>query len=727
LDRVDGRLKVTGAAAFAAEHPIPRICYAKLICSTIASGSVRGIATDKAVKAPGVIAILTAANASALPERGRAGIAPPAGRVLSLLQDNSVSYNGEPIAVVVAESLEQASYAATLTRITYAPGTSKLDFTAGRIDAHPPKATPQAKPDYSRGDWETGNRAAEVRIDAIYTTPIESHNPMEPHATIAQWEGDRLTVYDATQYVGGVQTTLSKVFGISPELIHVVSPYVGGGFGCKGSMWSHVALAAMAARKVGRPVKLVLDRTEMFAPVGARPRTEQHLILGARRDGSLVSVSHSVLSHTSVIEDFTEPSATVTRMLYACPNMKTQQRLVTLNLGTPTFQRAPGESTGTFALEVAMDELAVALAMDPVELRLRNHADRDPETGKPWSSKSLRECYADAGRRFDWSRRPAAPRSMRDGVDWVGWGMATATYPVNRQKAAASARYLADGTALIRCGTQEIGTGTYTVLTQVAADALGLLTADIRVELGDSSLPSAPVSGGSMTVASVTPAVQAACEDARRKFVTRCLNLPGSIFAGRAAQDLEIEEGWVFERRNPGRRMRVASIVVADSAPLEGNGTTEPGPEREQFGMHSFGAVFAEVRVDAELGQVRVPRIVATYGVGRLMNRKTGLSQLTGGIVWGVGMALLESTEIDTRTGRVVNANLADYHVPVNADIGAIDINVLDETDRYVNPLGAKGIGEIGITGVAGAVANAVFHATGRRIRSLPITADKLI
>jgi xanthine dehydrogenase YagR molybdenum-binding subunit len=717
---------VAGAATFAAEHTLPRLCYARLLFSTIASGSIRTYDTRAMQRAPGVIAVITPDNAPALPEHGRAGVEPPAGRVLSLLQDHTVAYNGQPIGVVIADTPEQAAYAVTLARISYDTQAAQLNFTAAIPAAHAPKPTPQAKPDYSRGDCDAAQAVAEVRVEQTYSTPVEHHNPMEPHATVAWWDADRLTVWDSTQYVSGVQKTLGKVFGMAPEQIHVISPYVGGGFGCKGSMWSHVALAAMAARRVGRPVKLVLERTEMFGSVGARPRTEQHLQLGARRDGTLTAVSHSVLSHTSLLEDFTEPSATVTRMLYACPNLKTQQRLVALNVGTPTFQRAPGESTGTFALEVAMDELAVASGVDPVELRLRNYALREPETGHPWSSKSLRECYADAARRFGWASR-GAPRSMRDGDDLIGWGMATATYPANRMKASAAARYLADGTAVVGTGTQELGTGSYTVLTQVAAEALGLETRDVRLQLGDTTLPEAPVSGGSMTVASVSPAVQAACLKARDALLAHCIAARIAGLTAASTDELMVSGGWIAVRGHPARRVRIAAALVQAPAEISGTATTAPGPERQQYAMHSFGAVFAEVRVDAELGRVRVPRIVGTYGVGRLLNRKTAISQLVGGVVWGVGMALLERSELDEASGRIVNANLADYHVPVHADIETIEIEVVDEVDPYVNPLGAKGIGEIGITGVAAALANAIFHATGRRVRDLPISADKLI
>ena len=420
----------------------------------------------------------------------------------------------------------------------------------------------------------------------------------------------------------------------------------------------------------------------MFGPVGGRPQTEQHIALGAERDGRLVAMRHDVISHTSFMEDFTEPSAMPTRQLYACANVATSHKLAQLNVGTPTFQRAPGESSGTFALESAMDELAYALGIDPLELRLRNYAEADPHTGKPWSSKMLRQCYSDAAARFGWAKRPMKARSLRERHELIGWGMATATYPAHRRPASAMVR--------LRSGTQDLGTGTYTVMTQIAADALGLPPERIDFELGDTLMPPAGVSGGSTTVASVGPAVKAACEQARAK-------KQAAVAAGQPNQVIEAQAH------------------------------AEEGEEKEKFATRSFGAVFCEVRVDEDLGRIRVPRIVAGYSVGRLMNAKLARSQLIGGLVWGVSMALMEETEVDPRDGRIVNANLAEYHVPVNADIGTIDVSFCDENDTNFNPVGARGIGEIGITGIPAAIANAVFHATGRRLRSLPIRLDQLI
>jgi xanthine dehydrogenase YagR molybdenum-binding subunit len=508
----------------------------------------------------------------------------------------------------------------------------------------------------------------------------------------------------------------------------VISPFVGGGFGCKGSAWSHVILCAMAAREVARPVSLVLDRPQMFAPVGGRPRTEQHIVLGAKQDGTLVAVRHAVITQTSMIEDWVEPSAAQTRILYACPNGDTTHRLVRLNLGTPTYQRAPGEASGTFALEVAMDELAAKLELDPVELRLRNYAERTPADGKPFSSKSLRQCYRDGAARFGWSKRTAAPRSMRDG-DWlVGYGMATATYPANRSKAAALATLLPDGSARVRAGTQDIGTGTYTVMSQVAADALGLPVARIRFELGDTTFPQTPVSGGSQTAASVASAVQAACLAVRGKLLAAAADGTDSPFKAADATRLNTEDGWVFAEAEPSRRESYAAVLARHGGtPLEADAETPPSPEARNFALHSFGATFAEVRVDPDFGIVRLQRLHGTYDVGRRLNEKLATSQLMGGIVWAASLALFEDSLLDLASGRVANANLAEYHVPVNADIGEIDVRFVDSEDLHLDPLGVRGIGEIGITGMAAAIANAVHHATGTRVRDLPIRLDALL
>jgi xanthine dehydrogenase YagR molybdenum-binding subunit len=729
INRTDGIAKITGAALYAADHPVAHLAHAVMVTSSIPSGRIKRIDAGAANNVPGVLLIMTHENAPQLPDETKSGkLAPPIGRVLSLLQYDAVHYNNEPVAVVVADTLEHARDAAAQLRIDYALAPAVLDFEQAKDNTHPPEKVLSEATDTRRGDLHAGLLAGSAAIDAVYTTPMANHNPMEPHATIASWEGDILTLHDATQYIMGVRNTVAATLGIPPEKVRVICPYTGGGFGCKGSVWSHVVLAAMAARQVGRPVKLVLDRNQMFGPVGFRPVTEQRLRLAAMRDGRLTASSHDSVSYTSMIEDWVEPCCLATRMLYTSPNQETTHRLARMHLGTPTFMRAPGEATGTFALEAAMDELAYELDMDPVQLRLQNDAEQDPGKNLPWSSKSLRLCYELGAERFRWTRRKRQPRSMREGNALVGWGMASATYPTNRSAAAAVARLLPDGTAIVQTASQDLGTGTYTVMTQVAADGLGLPPERIRFELGDSRFPVAPVSGGSTTVASVAPAVHAAAEALRLKLTGIALADERSPLHGALPDDIGVEDGVLFVRAEPFRRDAMSEIVRRHGGkPVEAQAQAAAGAEKNRYSMHAFGAVFTEVHVDEDLGRIRVPRVVGVYGVGNLMNRKTGFSQLTGGIVWGISLALFEETVIDKRIGRAVNGNLAEYHVPVNADIGSIDVSVVDEDDPHVNPLGAKGIGEIGITGVGAAIANAVYHATGRRVRELPITLDKLL
>jgi len=634
----------------------------------------------KAEHADGVLGVITPRNAPKLPG---------AESRISILQNSNVEYNNQPIGVVVAESYEQAVHAAALIKVRYDFLPSKLDFQSGFVRGYP--GTHNGEPgDLAFGDIDEGLSHAEVRIDQVYRTPIMHHNPMEPHASVAQWDGDRLTIHDTTQNISGHKQKLAAIFGIPAENVHVVSVFLGGGFGCKGEVWSHSVLAAMAARYVRRPVKLVLDRPQMFGPVGARPQTYQHLTLGAGRDGKLTAIRHEVLAHTSYIEDYLESSAFPTRVMYACPNVSTMHRLVQLNLGTPTYARAPGVATGTYAIEVAMDELAYALRMDPLALRQANYAEVDPHSKLPFTGKHLDECYSRGADRFGWSKRNPEPGSMREESSGlrIGWGMATETYPANRRPASALVRMKPDGRVLVACGTHEIGGGTYSMLAQVAAETLGISADRIDVQLGDTLLPEAPISAGSMTAASVTPAVQAAATQLKAKL------------QGRSA--------------NPNDAVEAEAKVAPDEM------------LKQKASPHSFGAVFAEVAVDPELGTVKVRRIVAVYDVGRVINEQTGRSQFIGGIVWGISLALHENTLVDARTGRVANGNLSEYHVPVNADIGEIDVSALNIPDMVFNSVGARGIGEIGITGTAAAISNAVFHATGIRVRDLPITLDKL-
>jgi len=740
IDRVDGKLKVCGRAPYAAEFPRPGLVHAVMVTSTVPSGRIVRMDVAAATALPGVLAILTPMNAPRLPQHGNAAVNPPAGRVLSVLQDDVVSYNLQPVAVAIADTVERAAQAARLVRVVYAPADARLDFQAAKAQAFAPPRANREPTDHSRGDLVAGLDAAAARVDVVYTTPVEHHNPMEPHATIAEWDGDRLTLHDATQNVGGVRTTLARTFAIPPENVTVIDPFVGGGFGCKGSAWSHVVLAALAAKAVGRPVKLVLERPQMFGPVGNRPHTEQALALAVDGQARLTALRHTTLAETSRLEDWVETSSLPARHLYSCANVVSTHRLTRLNIATPTFTRAPGEASGNFALECALDELAYAASVDPLELRLRNYSERDESKSRPYSSKSLRECYRVAADRFGWHRRSAAPASMRDGRWQVGYGMATATYPANRSAAEASVTVLPDGSVVVRSATHDLGTGTYTVMSQVADDAIGVPIARVRFELGDSRFPKAPGAGGSQSAASVAPAVQAAATELRRKLIELAIADPRSFAYGSDPAQITVVDGWLRSASEPpptlgrpladaaGKGEPIAALVARNGGEaLQASAEAKPGPEREQFSMHGFGAVFAEVRVDRDLGIVRVARISTAYGIGTVLNEKLARSQLLGGIVWGIGMALLEESMRDERNGRIVNANLAEYHVPVTADIGEIEVAFVAERDPHVNPLGIKGIGEIGITGVPAAIGNAVFHATGKRIRDLPITLDKLL
>jgi xanthine dehydrogenase YagR molybdenum-binding subunit len=727
ITRVDGKAKVTGQAKYAAEFELPNVAEGVLVTSTIAKGTIQRMDTADAERAPGVLKVMTSFNAMKLPQGGKAAVHPPAGRSLSVLQDNLVRYNNEPIAVVVAETLNQAFYAASLINVKYNAATPALDFEAGFPSAHPGGhgGDPAS---IGIGDVAKGQAQAEVTLDEIYTTPMQNHNPMEPHATIAQWDGENLTVHDATQYISGVKQTLAKTFGIPNDNVRVICPFVGGGFGSKGSTWSHVVLAAMASKTVNRPVRISLERPQMFGPVGGRPQTHQHIVLGAKRDGTLTAIRHDVYTHTSTFEDFTEPSSNLTRMLYACDNITTSQKLVPLTVGTPTFQRAPGEATGTFGLESALDELAEKLQMDPIQLRLKNYAEIDPTNRKEFSSKHLRECYQQGAERFGWNKRQAKPRSVREGNMLVGMGMATATYTANRSAAMCMVRFEKNGRVTVASGTQDLGTGTYTIMSQVAAAVLDLPIAMIDAKLGDSTLPKAPVSGGSQSAASVMPAVEAAAQQARLKLFALMAGDASTPFHGAQPEDLEFKGGKIYLKKNlSGPSVSYASYVSKQSEPIAATASAQPDQDVQQYSLHSWGAVFAEVAVDEKLGMPQVRRVTGVYDVGTLLNEKTGKSQLIGGIVWGVSLALHEGTHIDMNTGRPVNNNLAEYHVPVNADIGEIDVSVLNIPDKKFNPLGARGIGEIGITGASAAVANAIYNATGKRIREAPITPDKLM
>jgi len=718
LNRVDGRLKVTGAAKYTAEVQIRNLAHAVMLCSTIGRGRVVRMDTSQAEHAPGVVGIMTPWNAAKL-----AG----AEDRLTTLQNDKVFYNGQPIAVVIAEELHLAQHAASLVRVQYQAEPPQLDFEGGFPTAFPGHSFQPA--DTSWGDVEAGLAQADVKIDQVYTTPIQHHNSIETHATVSQWEGDHLTIYDTSQDIFGYRAELASILGIPEKNIRVLAQFVGGGFGNKGITWSHMILSPMAAKHVNRPVRLVVDRQQMFGTVGSRPKTHQRLVLGATRDGKMTAIRHQVYAYTSAYDEYMESSAFATRSMYACPNLETTHRLVPLNLGTPCPTRAPGVATGTFALEVGLDELAYELKIDPVQLRLANYTEVDPRLKLKFSQKALRECYLRGAEQFGWSKRPFEPRSMRDGSRLIGWGMGTETYRGTRFPTGAVVRLQADGRVSAGSGTGELGNGMYTIMTQVVSDLYAMAPDLIDARLGDTNLPPAPLLAGSRSTASVLPAVQAAAIDARAKLLNLAVEDPESPVHGAAVDDVDFKNGKIFLKSAPDKSEAFTRLLSRHgSQPIEGNAKVALSREVEQqYSIYSFGAVFAEVSVDPELGNVRVPRIVAVYDVGKVINEKTANSQFVGGIIWGVSLALHEDTYVDERTGRILNANLGEYRVPLNSDIGEIKVSATDIPDPVINPLGARGIGEIGVTGTGAAVANAIFHATGKRFRDLPITPEKLI
>jgi xanthine dehydrogenase YagR molybdenum-binding subunit len=728
-ERYTGRDKVMGKATFVAEFEGPfarkEMLYAYMVQSTVPAGTIVSMDTRKAEAASGVVAVLTPFNAPKLPLPPPK---PPARRSLTVLQDADVSYNGQPIGLVVARSLVEARYAASLIRVKYAETPAKLDWRSHLADARRPKGQTKDPPTNTRGDVAKGMAGGTVMLDETYATPIQNHNPMEPHATLAWWDGEKLNVYDTTQYISGDTTTLAKTFQMPVDFVHVECPYVGGGFGCKGSTWSHVVLTVMAAKVTGKPVKLALERSQMFGPVGARPSTVNHIQMAATSDGKITAIQHDALMNASVLEDFVENSTSPTTSLYMSPNLHVSTKLVEVNYGVSTFMRAPGESTGTAVLEIAMDEMAEKLGMDPLEFRLANYAEKDPSHDRPFTSKNLREAYTQAAERFGWEKRNKTPGQHVEGNDLIGYGMATALYPAGRSPAMATVRILPGGKAWVASGTQDLGTGMYTMMAQVCAATLGIAPTDVTVKLGDSTLPKAPVSGGSQSTASVTPAVQAAAEQAQLKLMEAAIAQQASPLFGRTTASLGARDGRLFVKASPEISDSFAQIIDrAGGKPIEAKGSAAPGESKDSMTSDSWGAVFAEVAVDRDTKMPKVRRIVATYDIGTLMNDKTGINQLEGGIVWGVGFALHEQTHIDAQYGRTVNENFAEYHVPVNADIGMLDVTALNIPDTKFNPLGCRGIGEIGNTGAMAAVANAIYNATGKRVREYPITPDKLL
>jgi xanthine dehydrogenase YagR molybdenum-binding subunit len=721
VDRVDGPLKVTGAAPYPADFGFPEMAHAALVRATVAAGRIRGIESAAAEAAPGVLAVITHRNA---PHLVRGPDTPVWRQPPPPLQDDRILYYGQYIGVVVAETAEQATAAARLIEIDYESAEPLLDLDD-------PRAEVVSNPwelDAHRGDVAAGLASAEVTIDATYTTPDETNNPMGLLATVASWDGDSLTVHDSTQWPHGVRSALAAAFGVPEGGVRVLAPFVGGGFGAGLRVWPHVLLTALAARTAKRPVKLVLTRPEMFTGVGHRTRTSQHITLGADRSGQLTVLDHKAKNSIAIEDDNWEPVAADSAWAYACPNVEVHDEQARLNIPVPTSMRAPGQAQGNFALESALDELSYAAGVDPLELRLRNYAEDQPQLGLPWSSKALRACFEQGAERFGWQARDPRPRSMHDGNWLVGYGMAGVSFFWFQPPCQARASIRADGTAYVRSSATDIGTGTYTVMTQLAAELLGLELDQVQLGLGDTDMPAGGVEGGSGLTAALGTAIWAACRGVIQRCLATVVNDPDSPLHGCSLDDVTTADGRIHYIYDTARGEAYSDILSRHGLDeLTADGDSAP-PDAQDVGMApagAFAARFVEVRVDPDLGLVRVARVVSAIDGGRILNEKTARSQVIGGTVGGIGMALLEETVTDP-TGRIANANLGDYLVPVNADVPELEVLFVGEPDRF-NPIGVKGVGEVGLVGMAAAIANGVFHATGRRVRSLPITVDQLL
>jgi xanthine dehydrogenase YagR molybdenum-binding subunit len=722
--RVDGRAKVTGEAKYAAEFNTSGLAYGSVIVSTIPKGRIARIDTGEALRVVGVLDVLTHENRPRMAssdDNWKDDVAPEEGSPFRPLYDDKIRFSGQPIALVLAEEWEIARYAASLVRIEYEEQVSVTDLYKQRDQAFVVK-----KPEKPRGNAKKAYAAADVRHEAEYFIPTEHHNPMELFASTVMWDGGgKITVYDKTQGVQNVQRYLCNVFNKKADHLRVISPFVGGAFGAGLRPQYQVVLAVLGTLALKRSVRLVLTRQQMYG-LGYRPATIERLALGAKADGTLNVITHDTIAVTSQFEDFSRNDTSWAALLYKSANAKYLHRLARLDVATPSDMRAPGAATGVYALESAMDELAVALKLDPMELRLRCYSDRDQNEDVPYTSKQLRECYRQGAEAFGWDKRKPEPRSMRDGSELVGWGMATGIWEALQMPVAARIVLTANGHAEVSCAASDIGTGTYTIMAQVAADTLGLPLENITIKLGDSTLPQAPVEGGSWMAASASHAVATTAEEVRKELLALARAMKDSPLAGAQFEDVVLADGKVISKHEAGRAVSIADAMRHGAIDRIEKEKTNSFPDDSSHARNTHSAVFAEVKVDEQLGVIRVTRVVSAIAAGRILNTKTAHSQIMGSIVGGIGMALHEETLFDHRFGRIMNANIAEYHVPVNADVQDIKVIFVDERDEIINPLGIKGLGEIGIVGVAAAIANAIYHATGKRVRDLPITLDKL-
>ncbi len=722
--RVDGPAKVTGAAKYAGDAAASGLAYGAVVTSAIPKGRIATIDTGAALRVAGVLDVLTHENRPRMARRAAAykdDVGPEQGSPFRPLYDDTIMFSGQPIALVLAEEWEIARFAASLVRVEYEAEPFATDLRVERE-----RAVAVDEPPKPRGNADKAYAAAAIRHEAEYFIPIEHHNPMELYASTALWEDGKLTIYDKTQGVLNVHNYLCSVFDMKPDKLRVLSPFMGGGFGSGLRPQYEAPLAVLAARALERSVRLVLTRQQMYA-LCYRPATIERLALGAAPGGTLDSVSHEAIAVTSQYEDYFRNDTGWSGLLYKSPNAKYVHRLARVDLPTPSDMRAPGATTGVYGLECAMDELAVALKIDPIALRLRCYSDRDQHDDIPYTSKQLRKCYRQGAAAFGWDRRNPKPRSMRDGSELVGWGMATGVWEALQMDTALRIVLTANGHAEVSCAFSDIGTGTYTIVAQVAADLLGLPLEAVTVRLGDSTLPQAPVEGGSWTAASVSHAIAKTADEIRKELWRLAKAMPNSPLGACRLEDIALADGRIIDKTDSGRGVAMTDAMRHGRRDRLEHETTNSFAEDDKHARNTHSAIFAEVKVDEELGVIRVTRVVNAVAAGRILNTKTARSQIMGGVVGGIGMALHEETLIDHTLGRMMNANIAEYHVPVNADVHDIEVIFVDEPDELVNPLGIKGVGEIGIVGTAAAIANAVYHATGKRVRDLPITLDKLL